>query len=50
MVADSYDDCEGDLLAKVRAIVGPNVAIGAEFDLPSSQRPDARQRRCADIG
>jgi len=33
MVADGYDDCEGDLLARVRAIVGPNVAIGAEFDL-----------------
>ena len=23
MVADGYDDCEGDLLARVRAIVGP---------------------------
>jgi microcystin degradation protein MlrC len=33
MVADGYDDCEGDLLSRIRAIVGPNVAIGAEFDL-----------------
>jgi len=33
MVADGYDDCEGDLLARVRAIVGPRVAIGAELDL-----------------
>jgi microcystin degradation protein MlrC len=33
MVADGYDDCEGDLLARVRAIVGSNTAIGAEFDL-----------------
>ena len=33
MVADGYDDCEGDLLSRVRAIVGPKVAIGAEFDL-----------------
>ena len=33
MVADGYDDCEGDLLSRVRAIVGPDVAIGAEFDL-----------------
>ena len=33
MVADGYDDCEGDLLAHVRAIVRPKVAIGAEFDL-----------------
>jgi microcystin degradation protein MlrC len=23
MVADGYDDCEGDLLARVRQIVGP---------------------------
>ena len=33
MVADGYDDCEGDLLSRIRAIVGPKVAIGAEFDL-----------------
>jgi len=32
MVADGYDDCEGDLLARVREIVGPGVAIGAELD------------------
>ena len=33
MVADGYDDCEGDLLAEVRAVVGPDVPIGAELDL-----------------
>jgi microcystin degradation protein MlrC len=33
MVAEGYDDCEGDLLAQVRGIVGPTVAIGAELDL-----------------
>jgi microcystin degradation protein MlrC len=33
MVAEGYDDCEGDLLARVRAIVGPQVAVGAELDL-----------------
>ncbi len=33
MVADGYDDCEGDLLARVREIVGPGVPIGAELDL-----------------
>ncbi len=33
MVADGYDDCEGDLLANVREIVGPDVVIGAELDL-----------------
>jgi len=32
MVADGCDDCEGDLLARVRAIVGPSVVIGAELD------------------
>lgn len=32
MVAEGYDDCEGDLLARVRAIVGPTVVVGAELD------------------
>jgi microcystin degradation protein MlrC len=32
MVADGYDDCEGDVLARVREIVGPKVAVGAELD------------------
>jgi len=33
MVAQGYDDCEGDILARVRDIVGPRVPIGAELDL-----------------
>jgi microcystin degradation protein MlrC len=33
MVADGYDDCEGDVLARARAIVGPRVPIGCELDL-----------------
>jgi microcystin degradation protein MlrC len=33
MVADGYDDCEGDLLTRVREIVGPGVPVGAELDL-----------------
>ncbi len=33
MVADGYDDCEGDLLARVRTLVGPSVVVGAELDL-----------------
>nr|WP_047169305.1 M81 family metallopeptidase [Sphingomonas sp. Y57] len=33
MIAEDYDDCEGDLLEAVRAIVGPLVAVGAELDL-----------------
>jgi microcystin degradation protein MlrC len=32
MVADGYDDCEGDMLQRVRQIVGPGVVIGAELD------------------
>ncbi|MSP82919.1 MAG: M81 family peptidase [Alphaproteobacteria bacterium] len=33
MVAHGYDDCEGDILERVRTIVGPTVPIGAELDL-----------------
>ena len=33
MAAEGYDDCEGDILARCREIVGPKVAIGAELDL-----------------
>ena len=33
MSAVGYDDCEGDLLERVRALVGPDVAIGVEVDL-----------------
>lgn len=32
MVADGYDDCEGDLLARVRQMVGPDVGVGATLD------------------
>lgn len=32
MVADGYDDCEGDLIERVRAIVGPQAPIGVELD------------------
>ncbi|MBM3550024.1 MAG: M81 family metallopeptidase [Alphaproteobacteria bacterium] len=31
--AQGYDDCEGDLAERVRAIVGPRVPIGIELDL-----------------
>ena len=33
MVAHGQDDCEGDVAAAVRAIVGPRVPIGMELDL-----------------
>ncbi len=32
MVAQGYDDCEGDLLERVRAMVGPDVVVAAELD------------------
>lgn len=32
-LADGYDDCEGDILEHVRAIVGPDIPIGVELDL-----------------
>lgn len=32
MVADGYDDCEGDLIARVRSLVGPEAIIGCELD------------------
>jgi microcystin degradation protein MlrC len=33
MVARDYDDCEGDLMARARAIAGPKAVIGAELDM-----------------
>ena len=32
MVADGYDDCEGDLMARAREIMGPDKVIGLELD------------------
>src|ERR1044071_2620544 len=32
MVAHGYDDCEGDFLTRVRALVGPKAVIGVELD------------------
>ena len=39
MVAQGYDDCEGDLLERVRAIVGPRVVVAAELDPHSHLTP-----------
>jgi microcystin degradation protein MlrC len=47
MCAIGYDDCEGDLLARVRAIVGPRVAVGAELDPHAHLSP--RMTEKADI-
>ncbi len=32
MIADGYDDCEGDLLQGIRRILGPDGVLGAELD------------------
>jgi microcystin degradation protein MlrC len=32
MVADGYDDCEGDVLKRVRDLVGPKVVVSSELD------------------
>ena len=32
MVADGYDDCEGDMMQRARAIMGPDRVIGLELD------------------
>lgn len=47
MSAVDYDDCEGDLLAKIRALVGPDVVIGVEVDLHC--HATAPMLRCSDI-
>ncbi|WP_315918100.1 M81 family metallopeptidase [Mesorhizobium sp. SP-1A] len=39
MVAQGYDDCEGDLLSCVRDIVGPDVVVAAELDPHSHLTP-----------
>lgn len=33
MVAQGYDDCEQDMIERVRAIVGPKTVLGVELDL-----------------
>ena len=39
MTAEGYEDCEGDILARVRQIVGPDVTVGVELDLHCSITP-----------
>jgi microcystin degradation protein MlrC len=39
MIAHGYQDCEGDLLQRVRAQVGPQVAVGALLDLHATLTP-----------
>lgn len=39
MIAHGYDDCEGDLIQKVREVVGSKTVIGAELDPHSHLSP-----------
>jgi len=39
MLADGYPDCEGDLLQRVREVVGPAVPVGALLDLHCNLSP-----------
>ena len=39
MIADGYDDCEGDLLQRARSVTGPDTVIGVEID-PHSHLTD----------
>ena len=45
MLAHGYDDCEGDIIARVREIVGPKAIIGAEQD-PHCHLTEKRIRGC----
>lgn len=47
MAAEGYDNCEGDLLTRVRALVGPDVVVGAELD-PHAHLGEA-EMRAADL-
>ena len=33
MMADGYDDCEGDILARARAVIGDKIPLGVILDL-----------------
>lgn len=47
MIADRTEDCEGDLLQRVRELVGPGVAVGAELDCHAHH--SARMQAAADV-
>lgn len=47
MVAREEEDCEGDLLARVRELVGPDVVVAAELDPHSHLTP--KRVQAADI-
>jgi len=42
MVADGYDDCEGDLMGRARKILGPDAIISLEIDPHCHLTPEMR--------
>lgn len=50
MVAEGYDDCEGDILTRVRARVGANIPIGAELDLHCHVTPTMLEKADVLVG
>ncbi len=40
MVADGYDDCEADILARVREVIGPDAKLGATLDPHAHLTPE----------
>ncbi len=40
MVAEGYLDCEGDMLGRIRAMIGPDRVLGGELDLHCSVTPE----------
>ncbi|MBS0473440.1 MAG: M81 family metallopeptidase [Proteobacteria bacterium] len=49
-LAEGYDDCEGDLLASLRAVAGPDIPIGVEFDLHGNITPQMMANSTVIIG
>ena len=50
MMADGYADCEGDILARTRAAVGPDVPVGAILDLHGNVTPQMADSATALVG
>ncbi|MEN8245948.1 MAG: M81 family metallopeptidase [Thermodesulfobacteriota bacterium] len=50
MVAGDYDDCEGDLLAHIRKIVGPDIPVGAVLDLHANLSDQMLQQASVLVG
>jgi len=50
MVAEGYDDCEGDILTRARQLVGSEVPVGAVLDLHCHVTPRMVEQATALVG